>query len=230
MKGKEPQSPFEREIARVEKQYQKLRRPLEAMRLMYDIGNVDGANDEAFKFAHGSERLTLAARQLPAYSGHPQAQKMIRQHILDHMPIRIGFTLEGWFMVELPALLPKKEKGSAEYILEPMYLSLQRYWQDKEPVRFPDCVMIFRHVYRRDRPERQYRDHDNIELNAVINAIALYVLYDDSPLRCTHYYCSATGDANRTEVFVVPQSEFCMWIQYAKSYDGKGVDLRENRP
>ena len=230
MKNKDRQSPFEREIARAERLYRELRRPLEAMRLKHDGGDAEGANGEAFSFAHESEKLTLAARQLPAYSGHPLANSMIKQHILGNMPIRIGFTAKGWFMVELPALLPKKDRGSAEYILEPMYLSMQEYWRGKDPVRFPDCVMAFRHVYRRDRPERQYRDHDNIELNAVINAIALYVLYDDSPLRCAHYYCSAPGNENRTEVFVVPQGEFGMWLLDAKSYDGSAVYLHENRP
>ena len=48
--------------------------------------------------------------------------------------------------------------------------------------------MIFRHVYDRNRPEREYRDHDNIELNTVVDAIAMFFLVDDTPLECRHYY------------------------------------------
>jgi hypothetical protein len=72
--------------------------------------------------------------------------------------------------------------------------------------------------------------NDNIEINAMADVVALYVLFDDSPLRCAHYYCSAPGDENRTEIFVVPQTEFGTWIVDAKKYKGKAVVLHESIP
>ena len=230
MSSNEQVSPFEAEIARAEKQLQKAQRSIEAVKLKLFAGDVTGAYLEAYNFADAAEKLTLTARQLPAYTGHPQASKSIDRHITNNVPVQIGFTAQGWFGVVIPALLPKKSKGSADYIREVLYLTLSRFHRGREPVRYTDCVIIFRHVYRRDRPERQYRDHDNIELNAVVDAVALYVLFDDSPLRCAHHYCSAAGDENRTEVFVVPRREFESWILNAKSYDGKGVILYEDRP
>ena len=42
--------------------------------------------------------------------------------------------------------------------------------------------MIFRHTYDRNRPEREYRDHDNIELNTVVDAVVMFFLVDDAPI------------------------------------------------
>ena len=99
-------------------------------------------------------------------------------------------------MAVIPTLLPKKQKGSVDYIRDYLYLAMGEFFRGKQPVRYTDCVLIFRHIYRHDRPERRYRDHDNIEVNAVTDVIALYVLFDDSPLHCSHYYCSAPGNDN----------------------------------
>ena len=73
------------------------------------------------------------------------------------------------------------------------------------------------------------RDHDNIEVKSVIDAVAFFVLYDDGPLTCEHFYCSAAGDENRTEVFVVPRSDFVKWLTDVKPNDNE-VILSENRP
>lgn len=97
------------------------------------------------------------------------------------------------------------------------------------PASYSDCVLIYRHVYDSARPERAWRDHDNIEQNMVTDIIALYLLPDDAPARCAHFYCSAAGPADRTEVYVVPREQFPTWI-YAAFHDRlKEVPLYENR-
>ena len=191
---------------------------MELMKRKSEAGYIEGAYCEAFNFADICEKLTLTARQLPAYTGNPQAQKISGHIISDNISVSIGFTPEGWFEAVIPALLPKKNKDSAEYICDFMYPAMQNFFRGKKPVRYTDCIIIFRHIYRQDRPERQYRDHDNIEIKAVIDIIALYVLFDDSPLHCSHYYCSAPGNENRTEIFIVPRSEFGIWLANSKTY------------
>mgnify|MGYP001780069777 CR=1 FL=1 len=42
----------------------------------------------------------------------------------------------------------------------------------------------------------------------VTDIITLYLLPDDAPRRCAHYYCSAAGEVDCTEVYVVPASRF----------------------
>jgi hypothetical protein len=145
-------------------------------------------------------------------------------------PVEIGFTAEGWFCLRMPALLPKKNKGSPAYITDPLYPAMKRFWRGKPPVRYPYNTIIFRHVYDRERPERQYRDHDNIELNRVLDIAALYVMTDDSPMRCRHYYCSAPGSPERTEVYVVPRDEFILWLAREENIPEGGVKLYETVP
>jgi len=222
-------SPFEKEFALASIKYQKMLVPLESIRQKLRAGEIEDAYREALIFADASEKLTLIARQLPAYTGNPQAKNMAEKIMGDNIGIRIGFTAEGWFAAVIPAILPKKGKsGSADYIRDNLYHAMSKFFSSRPTLCCPDCVIIFRHVYERSRPERQYRDHDNIEINMAVDAISLYALVDDAPLRCSHYYCSIAGDENRAEIFVVPQSEFEAWILDAKGYDGNGIILHEN--
>lgn len=102
---------------------------------------------------------------------------------------------------------------------------MQRFFNEGSPVRFDDCVIIYRHIYDREEPERRHRDHDNIETNFVTDIVALYVMTDDAPLRCRHYYCSAAGSTERTEVYVVPEQDFMRWYEAEKNFPDEGVKL-----
>ena len=79
-------------------------------------------------------------------------------------PVEVGFTREGWFSLRMPMLLPKKERGSAAFVRMLLLPALRRFFQGKPPVRISPCVLVFRHVYARDRPDRasagprQHRD------------------------------------------------------------------------
>ncbi|MCL2776247.1 MAG: DUF6100 family protein [Oscillospiraceae bacterium] len=190
MENKKQPSPFEKEILYADKQLQKTQESMEAMKQNIRNGDIEGAYSSALYFADAAEKLTLTARQLPAYTGNPQAQYLCERIAADNIPVRIGFTEEKWFSVVIPALLPKKQKGSVNYIRDFLYAAMSEFIRGKQPVRYTDCVLIFRHIYKRDRPEWQYRDHDNIEVNMVADIIALYTLFDDSPFHCSHWQFS----------------------------------------
>ena len=192
--------------------------------------NMDSAYTAAFEAAEHSEKLTLLCRELPAYTGHPQARNMIEDATLASFPVEVGFTREGWFCLRIPALLPKKSKGSPAYVSDPLYPAMKHFWHGKQPIRYTDNVIVFRHVYADERPERLYRDHDNIEVNKVVDIVALYVMTDDSPMRCRHYYCSASGSSDRTEVYVIPRREFGSFLEHEDTIPKKGVVLYENIP
>ena len=80
-----------------------------------------------------------------------------------------------------PRSFQKKGTGSPIYIQQYLYPALRRYFDGKPPARYRSCVLAYRHVYQRGRPERAYRDHDNIEVNMVTDIITLYLLPDDAP-------------------------------------------------
>jgi len=129
----------------------------------------------------------------------------------------------------MPILLPRKEKSSRNYIRGFLYPELEQFAAGRR-IRYRNCVLIFCHVYDRNRPEREYRDHDNIELNTVVDAIAMFFLVDDTPLECRHYYCSTAGSTERTEVYIVSRNEFEDWLALENSIPEIGVFLHKNPP
>ena len=164
-----------------------------------------------------SEGVALKTRALPAHTGHPQAERMVQEAIFESVPVDIRLTEEGWFYLRMPILLPRKEKSPRTYLRGFLYPALAAFARERPPIRYRDCVMIFRHTYDRNRPEREYRDHDNIELNTVVDAVAMFFLVDDTPFECRHYYCSIVGDEESTEVFIVPRNEFGIWLSQEKN-------------
>ena len=184
----------------------------------------------SFRLAAACEQATLLARALPAYTGRLRAFQEVGGMVHETVPIDIGFTQEGWFSLRMPMLLPKKERGSAAYVRMLLLPALRRFFQGKLPVRITPCVLVFRHVYARDRPDRALRDHDNIETNMAADCVALYVMEDDNPAACSQYECSAQGDRERTEIYVVPQAEFPQWLLSEKSMPEEGMELLQHRP
>jgi len=214
----------------VEQKLGQVKYALNMSRRLVGTGQLESAYSMAFALARETEHLALLTRELPAYTGNPNAAAEVEQMLMDLMPIKIGYNSQGWFSVSMPMLLPKKAKGSKEYIRSILYPAMRRFFDGQVPVCYPDCVLIFRHVYDRARPERRYRDHDNVEAKAASDAVAYFVMKDDSPLYCSHYYCTAAGDRDRTEIYVVHQSEFASWLAEEKSFPETGVALLRKYP
>lgn len=216
-------------LDKAETKLKKMQEQSRMIRQLYEAGNIEQAYEMAMKLEEASERTVLLTRVLPASTGSPHAAMDTANLMALCIPVEIGFTAEGWFCLRIPALLPKKDAGSADYIRSFLYPAMRDFFMGKEPVRFTDCVLAYRHVYDRSRPERRLRDHDNIEINMVSDIVAMYVMPDDGPEICSHYYCSAEGNEERTEVYVVPKEQFPLWLVTEKAMPDKGVALYETR-
>lgn len=157
-------------------------------------------------------------------SGRPNATVAFDKVICNAAPVNISFTEEGWFRMKMSSLPAKEMATNANYIRDVLYAQLGAYFR-KEGCRkrFHNCVIIFNHIYRYDVPEKQYRDHDNIERNMVVDAVALFVMEDDGARRCQHYYYSSSGDDNATEVFVVPEDQFIEFLRWRDLQEGKNT-------
>lgn len=185
------------------------------------------AYEQTLRLEETAERLVLLTRALPAYTGSGMAKGDVENAMKRCIPVDMGLTAEGWFRLCIPALLPKKGGGSADYIRSFLYPAIQKYFQKKEPVRFTDCVLVYRHVYDRERPERRMKDHDNIETNMVSDIVAMYVMPDDAPSVCSHYECSVMGEDDHTEVYVVPRMEFPKWLLQQNGISGEEENVNE---
>ena len=190
----------------------------------------ENLDEEAFRLSFGAHRnickLFNLGNSLPAMSGGPAADNERNTIIAEEIPVEMGFTEEGWFLARIPMLLPKKDGGNIDHLRTMLYPAFRRYFNER-PVdeKFSKCVLIYRHVYDRERSERQYRDHDNIELNFVTDTVALYVMEDDAPLKCEHFHCSAAGSEERTEVYVVPQTDFMKWYGIHLQIPDEGMKI-----
>ena len=121
----------------------------------FKASDTKAAYDLSLRLEELTERSVLLSRSLPAYTGNPRSVHDVEAVIGREIPVEIGFTEEGWFSLRMPLLLPKKEHGSANYIRSIVYPAMEGFFRDKPPVRFRDCVLIYRHLYSRNRPERQ---------------------------------------------------------------------------
>lgn len=223
------QSDFLRSLSKAQKRLKQAGIELARTQALAGLNDMAGAFGSAFAFEAEVEKLALLARSIPAYTGHPLAQEKMDALLPVAFPIEMGYTEQGWFCLRIPVLLPKKCSGSPAYIQQALYPAMRRFFEGRVPASYSDCVLIYRHVYDKTRPERAWRDHDNIEQNMVTDIITLYLLPDDAPARCAHFYCSAAGPADCTEVYVVPREQFPSWIYAAFHNRLEEVTLYENR-
>ena len=141
---------FSTALGKLESAVKKLDVAVANTRHMYVLGAAELAYAAALRCA--AEQATLLARALPAYTGSPFASMDVETITAANVPVEIGFTAEGWFSVRIPLLLPKKERGSAEYVRSILLPALRAFFAGRPPVRFEDCVLICRHVYAEARP------------------------------------------------------------------------------
>lgn len=223
----ESRNTFKSRFERLRNKEKTLRARIAAMEYYLDEEDRESYFQQALLIEECAEQLTLTARTLPLYIGHPNAEAQVEAILKQEIPVEIGYTKEGWFSVRIPMLLPKKSKGSTDYIRSLLYPAMRDFFVEKPPVRYREAVLIYRHVYDRRRPERQMRDHDNIEINMVSDIVAMYVMPDDGPAVCAHYYCSAAAEQERTEVYVVPKGDFPTWLLGEAAMPDGGVELYE---
>ena len=203
------------------------RQSAETIKILCEKGDNMEAYEESFRLERLAEKLALHTRKLPVYTGHPKALIQTEYVLEEETPVEIGYTEEGWFSLRLPLLLPHKNSGDVDYLKEALYPVVGRYIVDNRSTGriYGPVIMIFRHVYSEDFPERKRRDHDNVEVKALADIVTLSMLVDDAPAYCSHYYCSGVGNEERTEVYLVPKEEFEQWIAKEKTMSKEGVKL-----
>ena len=212
-----------------ERNYTKITKEMREVIDNFDNLSYEEKNGRVLKMVASSERSCLKMRKLPVYLGNPNARYEVQEIIDDVMNVEVGYTEQGWFCVRMPFLLPKKESGSSEYVKNMLYSPLSKFFKNKVREVPKQAVLVYRHVYEESHPEKQMRDHDNIEINQVSDCIALWAMEDDSPTYCEHFYMSARGDKSRTEVYVIPHDEFGEFVKIKDSMPKEGVKLYEFR-
>ena len=212
-----------------EKEFTKIVKEIKDFKENFENISYDEKNDRLLKMVALSEKACLRMRKFPTYLGNLDAMKKVQEIIDSEMNVEVGYTEQGWFCVRMPFLLPKKESGSSEYVKNMLYSALSKFFKNKVRDVPIQAVLVYRHVYEESHPEKQMRDHDNIEINQVSDCIVLWAMEDDSPTYCEHFYMSARGDNSRTEVYVIPHDEFGEFVKIKDSMPKEGVNLYDFR-
>ena len=137
---------------------------LEQAAYLYKAGKEAEANEILQEISVLGSKITIRQREMLMDSGIPTAREDVEKIIAETHPMEIGFTPEGWFGIRMEPLAKTKDTASKEYIRGIIYPAMRRFFADKATVRYPDCTLIFRHVYDRNIPNAQFRDYDNVEV------------------------------------------------------------------
>ena len=211
--GRKDSPALRKDLEMLSKRFAGAEKTISEIRSCLDKGMTEIANDKIYRLEESVEKMANLARNLPAYTGKSDTFSDTCAILSEVSGAYVEYTKEDWFHMKLPILLPKKEKGNVKYIRTIAFSVLYKYFESNEHEKYKEpVVLIYDHVYDESIPEKKYRDHDNIELNAVTDMIALYCLIDDSPLYCKHYYTSRKGQLSFTDVYIVPQKDFQKWL------------------
>ena len=219
--------PFIKTLEKVKELRDNLDEHIEITSQLWEDGKANEAYYYSAEIYHECQKILVNAASLMSCAGNTEAASDVGKLIKSAVPVEVGYTQEGWFCVRFPALLPKKEKGSTDYVRDMLYTALSDFFKKQSTVRYGKCMLAYRHVYDRDYPERHWRDHDNVDINMASDTVALFVMKDDSPHHCEHHYCSVAGSENRTEIYVVPIEDINAWNLARQSYPDEGVTLYE---
>lgn len=119
---------------------------------------------------------------------------------------------EGMYELTLPGLMPKRRSTRGiEYFIDPLMAALERCVREHGVVRFPHYTVCFVMVYDRTLPERRIRDYDNLELKAVLDAAACFLMESDSGLLCDAYHSTELGETDCTRMFIVDSRCYPQW-------------------
>lgn len=138
-----------------------------------------------------------------------EAAEILDELMLKNFQISISETPQGWFLMELPVLLPKKKEDkslASKYISPAIFAAVERHFNGRDKPRLSDCVVCIISVYGCDTAIKQRRDHDNLEISRLLNCLtATGVLAGDNPADCDLHYTFETGKTDATKVLIRPR-------------------------
>ena len=124
---------------------------------------------------------------------------------------------DGILEITLPCLLPKrKQRKSSEFLVDPLYFTLNSYVCNHSIPHFKECVVCFSHVYDEEITSR-FRDYDNLEMKQILDVISAFVMEDDSGLLCDAYNTTEKGTTNCTRISIMEKERFGEWLEKSKN-------------
>lgn len=134
-----------------------------------------------------------------------------KQEVLIRCADSMGISVQkkdGILEVTLPMILPTKAKAKAEFLFEPLFFAMENFSKNESLFIKEKVMMCIEFIYDRSNKNSPRGDHDNKEVKQVIDAIANFVVPDDSDDYLSLCQISTEGEYNHTKVYVMPESHF----------------------
>ena len=93
---------FEMQLDSTIRETEKLLKKLKEVKLDWTERRREDALAKSISAARISEAVALKTRSLPAHTGHPKAEPLIRKAIAESVPVEVGFTEQDWLCIRLP--------------------------------------------------------------------------------------------------------------------------------
>ncbi len=193
----------------------------EVSRLDFTVGAMSDADFENHpdNYASLSEDAALLSEQIACKLRHLiySTTKVKKDEYLVSAASVQGIQIHsenGILEITLPCLLPKrKQRRSTEFITDPLYFALSQYADGHALPKYRQCVVCFSHIYSRDLFGIRARDYDNLELKALLDVIASFLMEDDGGLLCDAYNTTELGQYDCTRISVMDKNRFYDWIK-----------------
>ncbi len=134
-----------------------------------------------------------------------------RKETVSRCANNMGITVQktnGVLEVTLPMIIPAKKKSKAEYLFDPIFFAMEKASKETPFFLKEKAMMCIEFIYDKNKKNIPRGDHDNKEVKQVIDAIANFVVPDDSDDYLSICQISTEGDYNHTKVYVMPEKDF----------------------
>ena len=169
--------------------------------------NLEKSNVEQFSWAiYLLEQALLSAREL---ANEFENEGYDERKLIDYEQGSSTITIENNLVsIDLPLLVPKRKASQhTSYYCD----KLDRMLKSET---IPDCLksekvaIIFLHCYEKRHAEWAKRDHDNLEIKWIIDALNNHFFVDDGPFRTSLYNHTVVDSYDHTVVYIMPISDF----------------------
>ena len=138
----------------------------------------------------------------------------------------IEVTAEGWLMIELPCVMPRREDNDRSRFLAGLLRNtIYRAFPKHDQPRFHTCVLVYEHIYDLSRSMR-FIDHDNLELKHCQDALEAAFLTNDTSALCSAFQCSHRGAQDSTRIWILTPERFPEWLKrHRECWDGSTENI-----
>lgn len=180
----------------------------DAITLMNYIGKFERliADEDYNELEYSAECFICRLRDILA-----NVKQEPKKRALNKCAERMGITVQktnGVLELTLPMILPTKSKTKADYLFDPIFYAMESFSKNESLFMKEKAMMCIEFIYDKHNKNIPRGDHDNKEVKQVIDAIAPFVVRDDSDEFLSLCQISSEGDYNHTKVYVMPEKSF----------------------